>query len=37
VPEGRAVVLDLAAEKAPHWRESQSYGGRPFIWCAKPN
>ncbi|KAJ8040396.1 Alpha-N-acetylglucosaminidase [Holothuria leucospilota] len=37
VPEGRMIVLDLAAESTPIYSRSSSFYGQPFIWCMLHN
>ncbi|PIK59728.1 putative alpha-N-acetylglucosaminidase isoform X2 [Apostichopus japonicus] len=36
-PEGRMIVLDLAAETVPIYVSPKSFYGQPFIWCMLHN
>ena len=31
------VILDLSAEQAPVWPRTESFFGKPFIWCLLHN
>lgn len=37
VPRGRLLVLDLYAEVRPLWRQTEAFGGHPFVWCMLHN
>ncbi len=31
------IILDLSAEQVPIWSKTQSFFGKPFIWCMLHN
>lgn len=31
------IILDLNSEQTPLWNKTQSYYGKPFIWCLLHN
>ncbi|GMH42712.1 hypothetical protein BSKO_10631 [Bryopsis sp. KO-2023] len=37
VPQGHLLLLDLFAEQYPQWKSTNSFYGRPFIWCMLHN
>jgi alpha-N-acetylglucosaminidase len=37
VPDNGMVILDLWAEENPVWNRTQSYYGKPWIWCMLHN
>eukprot|EP00803_Ostreobium_quekettii_P000116 evm.model.scf_2738.1 EVM.evm.TU.scf_2738.1 scf_2738:3553-15483(-) len=37
VPDGRLYLLDLYADRYPVWSRTDSFYGRPFIWCMLHN
>jgi alpha-N-acetylglucosaminidase len=37
VPNDAMIVLGLAADLKPLWKETNSYYGKPFIWCMLHN
>ncbi|KAG1689557.1 Alpha-N-acetylglucosaminidase [Nymphon striatum] len=37
VPQGRMLILDLAAEVYPQYPRFNSFYGQPFIWCMLHN
>ena len=37
VPDDRMIILDLDSNRAPVWSYTQSYFGKPFIWCLLHN
>lgn len=37
VPRDKILLLDLWAEFAPLWRETEGMFGRPWLWCAVHN
>ncbi|MHB0958063.1 MAG: alpha-N-acetylglucosaminidase TIM-barrel domain-containing protein [Pirellulaceae bacterium] len=37
VPDERMVVLDLFCESAPVWNKTESFHGKPWVWCIIHN
>jgi alpha-N-acetylglucosaminidase len=37
VPNDRMIILDLWSENHPVWNRTQSYYGKPWIWCMLHN
>ena len=37
VPDDRMIILDLSSELSPIWDITNSYFGKPFIWCLLHN
>jgi len=37
VPDDRLILLDLAGEARPVWRETEAFYGKPWIWCIIQN
>ncbi|MHB8973930.1 MAG: alpha-N-acetylglucosaminidase TIM-barrel domain-containing protein [Pirellulaceae bacterium] len=37
VPNERMVVLDLFCEAAPVWNKTESFHGKPWVWCIIHN
>jgi len=37
VPDDRMIILDLYSENIPIWPDTDSYYGKPFIWCMLAN
>jgi alpha-N-acetylglucosaminidase len=37
VPDDRLVVLDLFCENTPVWPKTESFFGKPWIWCVLHN
>ncbi|MUT98611.1 MAG: hypothetical protein EP145_05430 [Bacteroides uniformis] len=37
VPDDRMIVLDLWGEEHPVWNRTNSYYGKPWIWCMLHN
>lgn len=37
VPDDHMIILDLNSEQSPMWTHTQSYFGKPFIWCLLHN
>ena len=37
VPDDHMIILDLNSEQWPVWSSTQSYFGKPFIWCLLHN
>lgn len=37
VPDDRMIILDLDSEVSPLWDKTNSYFGKPFIWCLLHN
>ena len=37
VPNDRMIILDLNSEQSPIWSRTDSYFGKPFIWCLLHN
>ena len=37
VPDTRMIILDLNSEQSPLWRKTESYFGKPFVWCLLHN
>ena len=37
VPDDRMIILDLNSEQQPLWEQTNSYFGKPFIWCLLHN
>jgi len=37
VPDDALIILDLASDLKPLWRFTESYYGKPFIWCMLHN
>lgn len=37
VPDNRMIILDLNSEQSPIWSKTQSYYGKPFVWCLLHN
>lgn len=37
VPNGRALILDMYAERYPRYDKYEMYFGQPFIWCMLHN
>lgn len=37
VPNDKMIILDLNSEVSPIWSKTQSYFGKPFIWCLLHN
>ena len=37
VPNDDMIILDLSSEQAPVWSNTQSFFGKPFIWCMLHN
>ncbi len=37
VPNDKMIILDLAAEIEPIWKTTQSFYGKPWIWCMLNN
>ena len=31
------IILDLNSEQTPLWNKTQSYFGKPFVWCLLHN
>lgn len=36
-PDNNTLILDLWSEAVPVWSKTQSYYGKPFIWCMLHN
>ena len=37
VPNDSMIILDLACDLQPKWETTQSFYGKPFIWCLLHN
>ena len=37
VPNDSMIILDLNSEQSPVWSSTESYFGKPFIWCLLHN
>ena len=37
VPNNRMIILDLSSEQDPIWSKTESFFGKPFIWCLLHN
>ena len=37
VPDDKMIILDLNSIVGPVWRRTQSYFGKPFVWCLLHN
>lgn len=37
VPDSDMIVLDLFSESQPQWQRTESYFGKPWIWCQLHN
>ena len=37
VPDNKMIILDLNSEQSPIWSRTDSYFGKPFIWCLLHN
>ena len=37
VPNDKMIILDLNSEAGPIWSRTQSYFGKPFVWCMLHN
>ena len=37
VPNDKMIILDLNSEQSPKWSSTESYFGKPFIWCLLHN
>lgn len=37
VPENQLLLLDLYADRHPQWKRTESFYGRPFVWCMLHN
>ena len=37
VPDDKMIILDLNSEQSPIWTSTESYFGKPFIWCLLHN
>ena len=37
VPDDRMIILDLNSEQSPLWSKTDSYFGKPFVWCLLHN
>ncbi|XP_065837644.1 alpha-N-acetylglucosaminidase-like [Oscarella lobularis] len=37
IPNDKMIILDLAAETNPIWSKSDSFYGKPFVWCFLHN
>ena len=37
VPNDKMIILDLSAEQRPIWKKTESFFGKPFIYCLLHN
>ena len=37
VPDDRMILLDLYCDVAPVWKKTESFYGKPWIWCVLQN
>ena len=37
VPNDSMIILDLSSDEIPMWSQTNSYYGKPFIWCMLHN
>ncbi|XP_062511112.1 alpha-N-acetylglucosaminidase-like isoform X2 [Corticium candelabrum] len=37
IPNNKMIILDLDTENRPIWKKSDSYYGKPFVWCMLHN
>jgi len=37
VPDDKMIVLDLSAEQRPVWKQTESFFGKPYIYCLLHN
>lgn len=37
VPNDHMIILDLSSDEFPVWSKTNSYYGKPFLWCMVHN
>ena len=37
IPNDKMIILDLNSEVSPIWSKTNSYFGKPFLWCLLHN
>jgi len=37
VPDNRMLILDLFCDRDPQWKVTQSFSGKPWLWCNVQN
>ena len=37
MPDEKMIILDLSAEQRPVWNRTESFFGKPFIYCLLHN